>query len=266
MPHVTSYRHGVPAWIDVSAPDIDVSAEFYLALFGWEAGPDLGPDAGGYRLFLLDGVNVAGVGPTTGDAPPAWSTYIAVDDVGVVAANVAALGGTLVVPPMELPNDSGRIAFGIDPTGAFFGMFEAGPNHRGSEIANEVGAITWHELNTRDAPAAATFYDALFGWTTQPMPGSDMGYWLVDVGGRSVAGVMPMDDSFPPEVPSNWLPYFAVVDAQAAADHCVALGGSAMGPAFDTPVGPMAVLADPAGAVFAVGAFTQPDDPNAWPE
>jgi hypothetical protein len=34
---------------------------------------------------------------------------------------------------------------------------------------------------------------------------------------------------------------------------------------MDTPIGPIAVLADPTGAVFAVGAFREIDDPNDWP-
>ena len=69
------------------------------------------PDAGGYRLFLLHGHTVAGIGPLT-EGPPSWTTYVNVDDVDGVVAEVARLGGTVVVPPMDLPNGSGRIAWG----------------------------------------------------------------------------------------------------------------------------------------------------------
>jgi uncharacterized protein len=265
MPEMTSYRHGVPAWGDVSSTDIGAACAFYGGLFGWDA-EDLGPDAGGYRLFRKNGLMVAGIGPAMGGAPSAWSTYFAVDDLDDAAAGIAPAGGTLAVPPMDLPNDSGRICFGIDPTGGFFGLFEAGPNHVGAQLVNELGTVTWNELNVRDPDTACAFYDALLGFETIGMPGSEMSYRVVTLAGRWIAGVMPMGDSFPPGIPTNWLTYFAVEDAEAACARCTELGGHVMAPPFDTPVGPMAVLTDTAGAVFAIGAFTDIDDPNAWPE
>jgi predicted enzyme related to lactoylglutathione lyase len=263
MPEMTSYRHGVPAWGDVSANDIEASCAFYAGLFGWD-NEDLGPDAGGYRLFRKNGLMVAGIGSTSG-GPPAWSTYFAVDDIQQVAASIAAAGGTLAVPPMELPNDSGSIAFGIDPTGGFFGLFQAGPNHLGAQLVNEPGTVTWNELNVRDPETACAFYDKLLGFQTMAMPGADTGYRVITLAGRWLAGVMPMGDNFPPGIPTNWLTYFAVENADEACARCTELGGTVMAPPFDTMVGPMAVLTDPAGAVFAIGAFTDIDDPNAWP-
>lgn len=270
MPRVTSYRNGVPAWVDVSSPDIEKTGAFYCDLLGWQMSPDMGPDAGGYRLFFKDGSPVAGIGPNQ-DAPPAWSTYFHVDALDPAAERIGALGGTLAVPPMELPNDSGRIAFGIDPTGGFFGLHEAGANHIGAQIVNEPGSLVWNELNVRDPGAATPFYDALLGWSTTPMGGDESAggpsdYLIATISGRAVAGVMTMGDQFPPEVPTHWLCYFAVDDAQATTDACTAGGGAVLMPPFDTPVGMMAVLQDPTGAVFAIGAMTAADDPNAWPD
>ena len=267
MPRITSYRHGVPAWTDVSSPDIEGTGAFYCALFDWEMSADMGPDAGGYRLFTKDGGNVAGIGPVM-EGPPSWSTYINVDDIDDVAGRIAGLGGTLAVPPMDLPNESGRIAFGIDPTGGFFGLHQAGANHIGAAVVNEPGSVVWSELNTRDTDAATSFYNALLGWTTTPMDmdGSPDPYLLVNVQGRAVAGVMKMGDQFPPEVPTNWLTYFAVDGTQEAVDKASALGGGVVAPPFDTPVGVMAVLHDPTGAVFAIGTMVGVEDPNAWPD
>lgn len=265
MPVMTSYRHGVPSWVDVSAPDVDASAAFYSSVFGWETAPDMGPDAGGYRLFMLDGRVVAGIGPLH-EGHPSWSTYINVTDVDEVAGRVAGLGGAVVVPPMDLPAGSGRMAFAVDPTGGYFAMHQAGPNHFGAAVVNEPGALAWNELNVRDVPTATAFYDALFGWTSTPMDPNEMeGYQLVNVSGRPVAGVMAMDDSFPAEVPTNWVTYFAVADLADTVARCTAAGGTAVVPPFDTPVGQMAVLQDPAGAVFSIGQFTAIDDPNDWP-
>jgi hypothetical protein len=222
----------------------------------------MGPDSGGYRLLTKNGLNVAGIGPLTGGSP-SWTTYFAVSDIGACAARVTELGGTLVVPPMDLPNDSGRIAFAFDPTGGFFALFEAGANHIGAELVNEPGTVVWSELGTRDPDRATAFYDALLGWTTVTMP--EMDYRTLNVSGRAVAGVMTMGEGYPPDLPTHWLTYFAVEDTSATVDRCRELGGSVMNGPMDTPIGPIAVLADPTGAVFAVGAFREIDDPNDWP-
>ena len=265
MPTMTSYRHGVPNWVDVSAPDVDASVAFYAAVFGWDATPDMGPDAGGYRLFLKDGQPVAGIGPLH-EGQPSWSTYVNVTDIDAVVAQVSVLGGTVVVPPMDLPNDSGRMAFGLDPTGGFFGMHQAGAGHIGAVVVNEPGSVAWNELTVRDMAAATSFYDALFGWNTVPMDPTEMaGYQLVNVDGRAVAGVMAMGDEFPADTPTSWTTYFAVADLADTVARCTAAGGGVVAPPFDTPVGQMAVVHDPAGAVFALGQFTAIDDPNDWP-
>ena len=265
MPTMTSYRHGVPSWVDVSAPDVDTSVAFYSAVFGWEATPDMGPEAGGYRMFLLRGQPVAGIGPLH-EGQPSWSTYVNVSDLDAAVARVAPLGGTVAVPPMDLPNDSGRMAFAIDPTGGFFGLHQAGPNHIGASVVNEPGSVAWNELNVRDVAAATAFYDALLGWSTVPMDPNEMaGYQLVNVDGRAVAGVMAMTDDFPPDTPTSWTTYFAVADLADTVAKCTAAGGGVVMPGFDTPVGQMAVLHDPSGAVFAIGQFVAIDDPNDWP-
>ena len=263
MPHISSYRHGVPNWVDVSSPDPAAAAAFYGALFGWDA-PEQPADFGGYRLFLKDGKPVAGVGPLM-EGPPSWTTYVNVDDIDAAAARVTEGGGTVVVPPMDLPGASGRIGFGIDPAGGFVGLFQAGPNNVGAELVNELGTLVWNELNVRDPQAVLPFYEHVFGWEFAVMEGTPSGYHVVTVRGRAVAGVAAMDANFPDHVPTHWLPYFVVADADASAAACAAQGGGVVMPPFETPMGPMAVLHDPAGAVFAIGAMAQTDDPNEWP-
>lgn len=264
MPRMSSYRHGVPAWTDVSSPEIERSAGFYCDLFGWEVAPDQGAEFGGYRLFSKDGAVVAGIGPVSG-GPPAWTTYVNVDDIDAAAARITAAGGVLAVPPMDLPGGNGRIAFGIDPTGGFFGVFQAGPNHIGAQVVNEEGAVVWNELNVRQPELVRGFYEQVFGWTFAPMDETPMSYELISVSGRPVGGVMPMGDQYPDHVPTHWLTYFVVADAQQAVARCTELGGGVVVGPFDTPMGPMAVLRDPFDAVFAIGAMSQIDDPNDWP-
>lgn len=262
MPVVSGYRHGVPAWVDVSSPDVEATGAFYSRLFGWDLGPDLGPDAGNYRLFTKDGHLVAGIGPLMAGSPT-WTTSIAVDDVDAAEERVRRSGGTVVAPPMDLPGDSGRLAVATDPAGAFFSLFQAGPNHSGAQLVNEPGTVVWNELNVRDPEAVRPFYEAVFGWTTEHMP--DMDYRTVSVSGRAVAGVMTMGDDYPEGIPPHWLTYFAVEDCAATAARAAELGGNVAAGPMDTPIGPIAVVVDPTGAVFAVGTFSEIDDPNAWP-
>ena len=57
----------------------------------------------------------------------------------------------------------------------------------------------------------------------------------------------------------------AVAGLAQTVARVTAAGGGVATPPFDTPVGQMAIVHDPAGAVFALGQFTSIDDPNAWP-
>jgi predicted enzyme related to lactoylglutathione lyase len=53
-------------------------------------------------------------------------------------------------------------------------------------------------------------------------------------------------------VPSHWLVYFAVANADATLKKAQELGARVMSPAMDIPQGRFAVLTDPQGAAFAI--------------
>ncbi len=61
--------------------------------------------------------------PEMGNIPPHWLAYFAVDDADAVATKATELGGTITVPPMDIP-DVGRFAVIQDPQGAFFGIIK----------------------------------------------------------------------------------------------------------------------------------------------
>ena len=89
----------------------------------------------------------------------------------------------------------------------------------------------------------------MLGLATSTM---DMGtgeYTLFEADGQMVGGTTapPM-----PGVPNHWHVYFEVADADAAAAKAAELGGAIMVEPFDTPVGRMAVISDPQGAVFSI--------------
>lgn len=248
MVEMTDYTSGTPSWVDVSTPDMEATKAFYGGLFGWEAMSH--PEMGGYTNFTVNGKLICGAAPfMSPDQHPAWSTYISVDDADATAQAVRDNGGQVIFPPMDVM-DLGRMAHFTDPTGAFLGIWQPG-QHKGAQIVNEPGSLVWNELDTRDMEAAKTFYTKVFPWTAKTNGEGDDAYTEWQLDGRSIAGGMVINASFPPNVPPNWLPYFAVADSDATVAKAKELGGTAIMPGMDTDQGRIAVLADPQGAVFA---------------
>jgi predicted enzyme related to lactoylglutathione lyase len=251
MAEFTGYQPGLPCWVDVSSADVNAAAAFYGRLFGWQAEFDPRPDAGGYGQFTLRGKKVAGIGPVFQDGMPSvWNTYIAVADAEKTSQAAREAGGQVPMEPMQV-FEEGTLAMYQDPTGAFVGAWQPG-NHKGAELANEPGAFTWNELNTRDVEAAKAFYGNVFGWTFKTNDMGSVQYTEFEVDGRSVGGIMPMGEDFPPEIPPYWLVYFSVENADESQATAVSAGGEVVMPAFDIPIGRVAILKDPPGAVFAV--------------
>jgi predicted enzyme related to lactoylglutathione lyase len=250
---MATYAHGTPDWVDIGSPDIDATAAFYGGLFGWtttEPGPV--EETGGYRMFLKDGKLVAGLGPGQEGMPTYWTTYLATDDADKTAEQVKANGGAVFVEPMDVM-DAGRMAIFADPTGAAFGVWQAG-EHTGAELVNEPGSLSWNELMTRDPAAAKPFYSAVFGLEPSEMPmGDGPPYTILSVGDRGVAGLLTMGDDFPAEVPNYWATIFATDDTDATVAKATSLGATVTMEAFDIEgVGRVAYLIGPHGEPFGV--------------
>lgn len=111
--------HGAPSWSELTTPDPAAAATFYAALFGWTVTAPMA-EMGDYRLAQIGETSVAGImAPPPGAAamPPQWGCYVTVSDVDATVAKVVELGGTVLVPPMEVPG-VGRMAVFQDPQGA----------------------------------------------------------------------------------------------------------------------------------------------------
>ena len=254
MPEVTSYATGRPCWADVTAPDVDAAASFYSELFGWRADKAPQPEAGGYTMFSKDGKYTAAASPPPPgqeNVPPHWTVYLAADDADAIATRVREAGGTVLMEPFDV-FDSGRTTVAVDPTGATFGVWQAG-THVGSQLRGEPGTMNWAEVQTRDPAAARRFSEQVFGVETEAM---DMGgggeYVLLKVGGESAAGLIEIGEDWG-DVPSNWSVVFEVADCDAAVARVQELGGRVLKEPADIPgVGRFAVVADPWGAAFQV--------------
>ncbi len=55
--------------------------------------------------------------PNAQGMPPAWNSYVTVDDVDATAKQAEQLGGKIMCPPQDIPQ-VGRFAVIIDPQGA----------------------------------------------------------------------------------------------------------------------------------------------------
>jgi uncharacterized protein len=251
MPVRTSYAQGTPNWVDLQTTDQPAAKAFYAGLFGWTYDDQPMGEGAVYSMAKLGDQDVAAIAPQSPElkaagVPPMWNTYIAVDSADDAAAKVEAAGGQIAMPPFDVM-DAGRMAFVTDPSGAAVAFWQAN-QHIGASLVNESGTLTWNELITTD-PAAAKFYEQVLGVTTSTMDMGTGAYTLFHVGDQMVGGSTP-----PPMegVPNHWHVYFAVDDADATAAKATELGGSVMVAPFDSPVGRMAVLTDPQGAVFSI--------------
>ncbi|HXR60406.1 MAG TPA: VOC family protein, partial [Solirubrobacterales bacterium] len=248
----TSYAPGTPCWVDLATPDLEAAEGFYKELFGWEI-PELPNSAemGGYRRAKLGGRDVAGAMPLMQEGqPPAWSTYVSVDDADAISRAVQENGGTMIAEPMEVSN-YGRLALFTDPEGAFFGIWEPA-DFPGAELVNERAALAWNELESRDPEAAKRFYGAVFGWTFREEPMGEKTYNVAMIDGAPVAGIADVRGRMPDEVPAHWMAYFGSVDTDEAVSKIKELNGDVVFGPMDSSAGRFAMVTDPWGAAFAV--------------
>jgi uncharacterized protein len=251
MPDIDEFQPGLPSWADLASSDHDESVKFYGELLGWEA-TDPSEEHGGYRIFKKDDKQVAGLAPLDDEEgqPPSWTVYIAVSDAKEIAEKVEDAGGEVKVEPMEV-DELGTMAVFADPTGAYFGVWQAG-EHKGADVVSEPGAVAWHQVNTRDPEKAEEFYTSVFGWESEKIDTGGADYWEWKIDDKSAGGMFRMGDDFPEDVPAHWIVYFAVEDADEATEKAKEGGATVRAEPFDNEAGRFSVLTDPHGAAFAL--------------
>jgi len=110
------------------------------------------------------------------------------------------------------------------------------------------GFPCWIDLGARDVDAALTFYAEVVGWEAGERSGPEYGgyaMWFRD--GIPAAGIGPLRESDSPA----WTIYLATTDIDATLETVTRNGGRTLTPAMVIgPLGRMAVVTDPTGAVF----------------
>lgn len=246
--------NGTVGWADVAVPDMAAGIAFYEALFGWET-QVFEAESMPYAMFSRGDKAVAGLGSLSPEQiesgqPPAWSTYIIVDDADTTFAKAVELGATPLMEPMDIP-DTGRFFFVLDPVGAAVGFWQSG-DHDGAEVFNEMNTMTWNDTASSDLEASVSFYTELLGWVAEHVDYDGFPYTLFKIGERSNAGAYDMSGLVPDGVPPHWLVWFLVEDCHSSASTITELGGSVLSEPRESGVGTSAVVADPFGATFAI--------------
>lgn len=135
------------------------------------------------------------------------------------------------------------------------------------------GTPCWVDLVSSDVDKAKAFYGSLFGWTSEDTGEEFGGYVNFSSDGHKVAGMIGNT----PEIgsPDVWTTYISTDDIEATVNAVTEAGGTLMAPAMEVAnLGSMAVLVDPAGAVFGVWqpgshiGFTKYNEPGSvtWDE
>jgi predicted enzyme related to lactoylglutathione lyase len=119
----------VIAWNELMTRDAAKAKSFYTKLLGWttESMP-MGGDVD-YILCQNAGQMIGGIfqmsGPQFEHVPPHWLNYIATTKVDADAKSVEKLGGKIVVPPTDIPNNIGRFCVFSDPGGGHIALYQS---------------------------------------------------------------------------------------------------------------------------------------------
>ena len=253
----TQYTPGTFCWADLTTTDQEAAKSFYGELFGWQA-TDLPTGQGAvYSMMSLGGKPVAAIAPQQQaqrdqGVPPAWNSYISVEDADASLERAKSLGATVHAPAFDVMT-AGRMGVVQDPQAAFFLVWQA-KDHIGASLVNAAGALSWDELASPDLEASARFYSELFGWKVEPIEGMEMPYMTIkNAADWNNGGMRPKMEAEPP----HWLVYFGTEDIDARLAKAEELGGTQILGATDIGMGKIGVVQDPQGAVFAlyVGQF-----------
>jgi len=251
--------HGRFLWYELATTDMAAARAFYADVVGWGALDASRPGAP-YTLFTAAGTSVAGMTELPKDATkiglrPRWLGYVGVDDVDATAQRIKDLGGTVHLPPTEVPNVS-QFSIAADPQRVMFALFKWLDNGRQPEPRplpelHTPGHVGWHELVATDWEKAWHFYGELFGWRqTETDVGPAGPYQSFSAGGETIGGMFTKPLTV---VDPFWLFYFNVEDVDAALKRVKVGGGKAIEGPVEV-VGGKCIMhcTDPQGAIFAL--------------
>jgi predicted enzyme related to lactoylglutathione lyase len=253
----------VGKWIfaELVTPDLAAAKQFYGKLFGWTF-QDYEQRGGMFTEASVDGQVVGGIyqRPLPEGRRPGWIAFIATRDLAQTAALAAQNGARVLLSPRPL-GDLGQEAVLADPQGAVFGVLQSNSGDP-PDLLVAPGDWIWRSLIATDPVADAAFYKAVFGYEIFDMPDQeDTRHLMLASDNYARSSVNPIPAAWTAATP-RWLSYIRVDDATAMTAEVTALGGRVLQPPrIDRHGGKIAVVADPAGALF--GLMEWPEDAPA---
>jgi predicted enzyme related to lactoylglutathione lyase len=112
------------AFFEVISDEPERAQKFYEELFDWQV--EAPPALEGYALIDTgagDDAVGGGIGPSQAPGDAGVKVYVRVDDLDAYLTRAQQLGGSPLVPPMDLPGGYGRIAIFADPDGNPVGLW-----------------------------------------------------------------------------------------------------------------------------------------------
>jgi predicted enzyme related to lactoylglutathione lyase len=123
---------GTYSWSELLTTNVDAAKSFYNKVFGWGA-DTAGEGPSAYTEWKIGDRSVGGMmakpAEMPAEVPPHWAVYFTVEDADAAAAKATGLGGSLIMPPMDI--QPGRFAVLADPTGAAFNVIALKPELQG---------------------------------------------------------------------------------------------------------------------------------------
>jgi predicted enzyme related to lactoylglutathione lyase len=252
-PPSAEHHPGKIVWVDLVTPDLPAAEKFYSALFGWTY-QQLHVGKSDYALISADGHAIGGMierpFPVREHHQPAWLTFIAVRDVDAAKRNAVAHKAKVLADSASY-GPRGRQAVLADPEGAVFAILASGSGDPPDFLAAP-GDFIWSSLHAKSPDDEAAFYQDLFGYEvfeTESDDATEHVLFSSDDFARASANALPSGG----HRHAHWLNFVRVASCSDAAAKATAAGGRVVvEPHPDRQGGMVALLADPAGAVFGV--------------
>ncbi len=241
-------KPGKFVWFEHVSTDPAKARAFYTSLFGWTV-QDVPMGGDPYPMLHNGGTPVGGLRGDAGKAPPHWACWMSVAAVDATVGKAERAGAKMLMPPTDF-SGMGRGAVLQDPQGAVICIWRSASGEDApDEPRTPVGGWCWTELMTGDDAGALAFYESVFGYTHDVMPMPQGSYYILKTGDVARAGLMRN----PEPMPSYWMPYVEVADADACVAKAKSLGGKVYLEPHDIDgVGRIAILGDTQGAAIGV--------------
>lgn len=235
-------------WFEYLSDEAAAARRFYGEVLPWTVEEmEMGGDAP-YPMIKVGDAGIGGFAPLPRPGvEPHWVGYLAVDDVDAAAKKVVAGGGKALMDAFDVPT-VGRMQPVADPEGGALFLFKGAGDD--APAAEGPGSFHWNELWADDPEALAAFYQKALGLGGESMQMPEGPYCMLTAGGAPIAGILGKPAA---GVPTHWMPYVAVDDADAAVKRAVSGGGEQIGDMHDVQgVGRFGIVKDPQGATLGL--------------